>query len=535
MRKSIAAAVAAAALAVPAVLHSADLSMVNRIMDEGFNRSQVMLTAEYLSDQIGPRLTNSPNMRKAETWTQAKFTEWGLSNVHKEPFEFGRGWSIENSSVRMVTPRPITLTAIPIAWTPATNGTVSAPVIVAPMSKVADLDKWKGKLRGKIVLISKPGDGSEPDEPAFKRYTPEDLAKLDRFQQPNYDPAAADRRMKRLDFAKKLDAFLQSEGAVAYATESYRDGKLLHGEGYMFGVGDTPKTPGVQIAAEDYRRLARLAAIGVVPTLEINSDVRFDDSDVNAYNVLADIPGTDKDGSYVMAGAHLDSWVAGDGAADNGAGSAMIMEAARILSTLKVKPKRTIRFALWAGEEQGLLGSLSYVERHFATRGNPNDPKLTGLALYMGWSNRWPITTKPEWSKMAAYFNIDNGSGKLRGIYAENNPAVVPIFREWLAPFNSMGASSVVIRKTGGTDHVFMQAVGVPGFQFIQDPLDYDSRVHHSSIDTFDHLKVGDMRQASVILAAFLWNAANGDALPRPPLPTQPTKTDPFQYDDSDD
>jgi Zn-dependent M28 family amino/carboxypeptidase len=264
--------------------------------------------------------------------------------------------------------------------------------------------------------------------------------------------------------------------------------------------------------------------------MSIANDVRFDDSDPNAYDIIADIPGSAKDGSYVMAGAHLDSWVAGDGAADNGAGSAMIMEAARILSRIGVKPKRTIRFALWAGEEQGLLGSLAYVENHFATRGG--DASATGLARYMGWGNRWPINTKPEWSKMAAYFNIDNGSGKLRGIYAENNPAVVPIFKEWLAPFNSMGASSVVIRKTGGTDHVFMQAVGLPGFQFIQDPLDYGSRIHHSSLDTFDHLKGDDMRQAAVILAAFLWNAANGDALPRPPLPTQPVKTDPFAYGD---
>jgi hypothetical protein len=532
MRKTLAALAVLTAVAVPAALQSADLSMVNRIMDEGFNRSQVMNTAEYLADQIGPRLTNSPNMRKAETWTASKFSEWGLTNVHKEPFEFGRGWWIERSSVRMIAPRPIQLTAIPIAWTPATNGAVTAPVILAPMTKEADFAKYKGKLAGKIVLVTRPDTGSELTDAPFKRLSDDDLAKLDQFQQPAYDPAAADRGAKRLSFAKNLDAFLQSEGAVGYATKSRLDGKLVHGEGYLFGVGDTVKTPGVEIAAEDYRRLVRLLSVGANPTVEINNDVRFDDSDTNANDVIADIPGSTKDGTYVMAGAHLDSWVAGDGAADNGAGSAMIMEAARILSTLKVKPKRTIRFALWAGEEQGILGSLAYIERHFATRGDASAPKLTGMALYQGWGNRWPITTKPEWSKMAAYFNIDNGSGKLRGIYAENNPAVVPIFKEWLAPFNSMGASSVVIRKTGGTDHVFMQAVGMPGFQFIQDPLDYGSRIHHTSLDTFDHLKAQDMRQAAVILAAFLWNAANGDALPRPPLPTQPTKTDPFSYDD---
>lgn len=529
MRKSFIAAAAAIAFVIPAASQSTDLSMTTRIMDEGFNRSQVMVTAQYLTDQIGPRLTNSPGMRKAESWTMGKFSEWGLSNVHKEGFEFGRGWWIENSSVKMVSPRPIQLTAIPIAWTPATNGTVTAEVVVAPMSTVADFAKWKGKLRGKIVLVTRPDNGSEPGEAPFKRYTADEIARLDQFQQPTYDPAAADRRIKRLGFAKAMDAFLQEEGAVAYASKSRLDGKLVHGEGYLFGVGDTVKTPGVEIAAEDYRRLVRLAGLGLAPTVSINNDVRFDDSDSNAYNVIADIPGTAKDGSYVMAGAHLDSWVAGDGAADNGAGTAMIMEAARILSKMP-KPKRTIRFALWAGEEQGILGSLAYIEQHFATRGG--NTTATGMARFYGWDSRWPITTKPEWSKMAAYFNIDNGSGKLRGIYAENNPAVVPIFKDWLTPFNSMGASSVVIRKTGGTDHVFMQAVGLPGFQFIQDPLDYNSRIHHTSVDTFDHLKADDMRQAAVILAAFLWNAANGDALPRPPLPTQPVKTDPFAYGD---
>lgn len=529
MRKTLLAAAAALALAIPAVSQSSDLTMTTRIMDEGFNRSQVMLTAAYLSDQIGPRLTNSPAMRKAEGWTMGKFSEWGLTNVHKEGFEFGRGWWIESSSVKMVSPRPIQLTAIPIAWTPATNGAVTAEVIVAPLSNPGDFAKWKGKLRGKIVLVTKPDTGSEPGTPAFKRWTDDELAKMDQFQQPTYDPDATDRRIKRLGFAKAMDAFLQEEGAVAYATKSRLDGKLVHGEGYLFGVGDTVKTPGVEIAAEDYRRLARLAGMGLAPTVSIDNQVRFDDSDSKAYNVIADIPGTAKDGSYVMAGAHLDSWVAGDGSADNGAGTAMIMEAARILSKMP-KPKRTIRFALWAGEEQGILGSLAYVEQHFVSRGG--NASATGMARYYGWDNRWPITTKPEWSKMAAYFNIDNGSGKLRGIYAENNPAVVPIFKEWLTPFNSMGASSVVIRKTGGTDHVFMQAVGLPGFQFIQDPLDYGSRIHHTSVDTFDHLKGDDMRQAAVILAAFLWNAANGDALPRPPLPTQPTKTDPFAYSD---
>jgi hypothetical protein len=536
MRRSLLLATAVIAFAAPAFSQSVDRGQVNRIIDEGITRSQVMLTAAHLADVIGPRLTNSPSMRQAETWTQSKFSEWGLKNVHKEGYEFGRGWWINSSSVRMVTPRPIVLTAIPIAWTPSTNGTISAPVFVAPMSKERDFDKWRGKLKGKIVMITQPNTGGEPSEAAFKRYTADELAKLDQYQQPTYDPETADRRLKRLDYAKKLDAFLKAEGAVAYATMSRLDYKLVHGEGYLFGAGETQEVPGVEIAAEDYRRLARLAKVGTPPTVEINNDVRFDDSDSKAYNIFAEIPGADPKAGYVMAGAHLDSWVAGDGAADNGAGTAMIMEAARILSASGMRPKRTIRFALWTGEEQGLLGSRAYVEQHLATRGKPSDPVLTGMKSYYSWSSRWPITPKPGWGDLAAYFNLDNGSGKVRGIYVENNQAVAPIFRDWLAPFASMGATNVVIRKTGGTDHVFMQAVGVPGFQFIQDPLDYGSRVHHTSIDTFDHLKADDMRQASIILASFLLNAANADhALPRPPLPTQPVVTDPFAYSDDDD
>ena len=523
--------------ASPALAQSVDRGAVNRIIAEGIDHSQVMVTAQYLTDVIGPRMTNSPAMRKAEDWTQAKFREWGLTNVHKEAYEFGRGWWIERSSVRMTAPRPLQLTAIPVAWTPATNGPVSAPVILAPMSKVRDFDKWRGKLAGKIVLVSLPGAPAEPKEVPFKRYTGEDLAKLDSFEQPKYEPRVTPRFVKRIDFAAKLDAFLKAEGALGWATKSYRDGKLLHGEGYQFAKGASPQLPGVEIAAEDYRRLARLAISGMTPTLEIDSLVHYVDNDTQANNIIAEIPGSDPKAGYVMAGAHLDSWAAGDGAADNGAGSAMVMEAARIIAASGIRPKRTIRFALWSGEEQGLLGSRAYVERHLATRGTAGDPPLPGgIAGMAAWSDRWPINKLAGWGDLAAYFNLDNGSGRVRGIYAENNPAVVPIFREWLAPFGSMGATNVVIQKTDGTDHVYMQEVGVPGFQFIQDPLDYGSRVHHSGIDTFDHLNGDDMRQGATIMASFLVNAANADKpLPRPGLPTKPVVTDPYAYVDDDE
>jgi hypothetical protein len=523
-----------AAIAAPAFAQ--DRAALSAIVEQGTNKSQVMTTAQHLTDVIGPRLPNSPSMRKAEDFAVRWFNERGLRNVRKEGFEFGRGWSIERSSVRMVTPRPIQLTAIPIAWTPPTAGPVTAPVIVAPLRRERDFDRWRGQLRGKVVMVTLPTDPRDPTEPQFKRLTSEEIAKLDQFQQPRYDPDAADRRLKRLDFAKKMDAFLRAEGAVAYATMARRDGKLVHGEGYLYRRGDTPGLPGVEIAAEDYRRLARLAKGGTAPTLEIVSDVRFHDEDVNAYNILAEIPGTDPNAGYVMAGAHYDSWVGGDGAVDNAAGSAMVMEAARILAATGVRPRRTIRFALWNAEEQGLLGSFAYVDRYLASRGRAGDVPLHGDALYYGWSQRYPVTPKPGFADLAGYFNIDNGSGKLRGIYAEGNLAAVPTFRDWLSPLASFGASAVVAGRTGGTDHLYFQQVGLPGFQFVQDPLDYGSRSHHSSIDTFDKLRADDMRQGAIVLAHVLLSAANAERpLPRPPVPTQPVVTDPFAYSDDED
>ncbi|HWO18976.1 MAG TPA: M20/M25/M40 family metallo-hydrolase [Kofleriaceae bacterium] len=510
---------------------------MNRIIDQGLNQSQVMQTAEYLLDRIGARLTNSPQMRQAEAWTQAQFTTWGLRNVRKDGFVFGRGWSITSSSVRMVAPRVLQLTAIPVAWTPGTSGTISAPIVVAPMKRERDFDAWRGKLGGKIVLVSLPNDGDEPGEPPFRRLTGEDLSKLDRYRQPDHDPDGFERRLKRMTFGKKVDAFLKAEGALAWARMAYRDGKLVHGEGYTYRTGETPALPGVEIAAEDYRRLARLAKIGATPKLEITSNVQFDDSDNKAYNILADIPGTDPSAGYVMAGAHLDSWVAGDGAADNGAGTVVVMEAARILAAIGTKPKRTIRFALWNAEEQGLLGSLAYTEKYLATRAPaPASASESPAEQAMRWYQRFPITPLPGHKDLVAYFNIDNGSGKLHGLYSEGNVAAVPILREWLQPFASLGATSVVAAPTYGTDHVPMQAVGIPGYQFIQDPLDYNSRVHHSSVDTFDHLKAQDLRQASVVLAGVLYQAANSPkVLPRMPLPTKAVPTRPFKYDEPDD
>jgi carboxypeptidase Q len=528
---------ALALVAAPASVaaQAVDRAMINRIIDQGMNHSEVMETAAWLTDRIGGRLTNSPQMRAAEAWTQQRFRGWGLSNVRAEGFEFGRGWSIASHSSRMLMPRPLNLRSIPVAWTPPTNGTVTADIVVAPMDEVRDFERWRGRLRGKIVLISRPTAGSEPSEPPFRRLTEEELRQRNTYQQPNYSPLQVERTLERADFAERLDAFLADEGALAWVRQSYRDGGLVHGTGYSYRAGRTPRLPGVEMAAEDYRRLARLARTDAVPRLEIASEVRFHDEDVNAYNILADLPGSDPRAGYVMAGAHLDSWVAADGAVDNAAGSAVVMEAARILRTLGVRPRRTIRFALWSGEEQGILGSLAYVERHLATRPPETDPARQRLRPNQSWRYRWPLTPLPGHRDLVAYFNLDNGSGRIRGIHAEGNVAAVPVFQEWLAPFASMGATTVAIQPTGGTDHVPLQQVGIPGYQFIQDPLDYGSRLHHTNIDTYDHMRAEDLRQAAVIMAAFLWNAANRDEpLPRMPLPTQPRPSDPFEYPEDD-
>jgi carboxypeptidase Q len=520
-----------AAVATPKAASSAETVTINRIADIGFNHSEVIDTAAYLADQIGGRMTNSPAMRKAERWTQERFKSWGLKDVKSEGFDFGRGWWIESAHVRMIAPRPMELRAIPLAWTPATNGVLSAPVIVAPMQSETDFTEWKGKLGGKIVLVTWPAPPKDDGSAPFQRLSAEDIAKLDKYEQPAFDPEQRQKRIERFRFRPNLDAFLAQEGAVALVQMSRTEGRLVHGEGYGYRVGKTPKLPGIELAAEDYRRLTRLAKRGEV-RLEIDSRVHFEDADHNAYNVFAEIPGEDPHAGYVMAGAHLDSWVAGDGAADNGAGSAVIMEAARILASVGMRPKRTIRFALWSGEEEGLLGSNAFVEKHLAHRPAPTDPADADLPPYFS-TDAYPVQTLPGFSDLQGYFNIDNGSGKIRGIYTEGNFAVVPIFREWLAPFASLGASAVVAEPTGGTDHVFLSRLGLPAFQFIQDPLDYETRVHHTDLDTFDHLRPQDLRQASVVLATVLLAAANSEKpLPRKTLPTTPAVTDPFEYPD---
>ena len=517
--KTLLTAVAAGALilSTPAVAQDRDIAM---IIDKGMTQSEIMTMGHELLDRIGPRLTNSPGMRRAEDWAMNKFTAMGLSDVRRHGFDFGRGWEMIDVEVDMLTPRPLELTATAVAWTNGTNGPIEGEIIVAPIRGPQDFYAFEGKLAGKIVLVTLPDDGDIPDRPAFRRLEESDFERLNQYRQPTYQPGGGDRRAARSDGPRTVDEFLVAEGAIAVVKKSYRDNKLLHGSGYTYEVGKTPELPQIEMAAEDYRRLARLAKMGEAPRLRINSMVRWHDEDTTAYNILADIKGTDSRAGYVMAGAHFDSWATGDGAVDNGAGSLVVLEAARILSQMP-RPKRTIRFALWNGEEQGLHGSKAYIDDFLVDRGEGRG----------GFSFGYPIVKRDGYDDMKLYLNMDNGSGKFRGIYAENNTAAMPTLEKWLGTFRALDAHRVVIRETGGTDHQLMQRVGLPAFQFIQDPLDYSARLHHTNIDTLDHMQPEDLRQAAVVMAGMLWQAANSDVtLPPEPLPQQPTVTDPFRY-----
>ncbi len=511
-------------LAAPAAAlaqENVDLDAVNRIRDEGLNHSQVMDTARVLTDEIGARLTNSPAMRRAEEWTRTRLADWGLVDAHLEPFEFGRGWAFSDAEVRMVKPEAGWLLALPKAWTPGTRGTVRGEVVMAGVENEDDIAKLHGKVAGKIVFLDRPRDLKPPDGPEFQRYDEKALEGLEQYPiLAARHPEFRERYLKQMRLAQKLASALKAEGALAAVEISQRDGGLLTVQGSRaFKPGEDAGVPTLVMAAEHYNRIARLIEHGTGVELEIRVDARFYEKDTQANDVVAEIPGTDLKDQVVMAGAHLDSWHTGTGATDNAAGCAVVMEAARILQASGLKPRRTIRVALWSGEEQGLDGSRAYVAHHFASRPEPTDPGQKALPEWAR-TDRGPLQFKPEYATLSAYFNVDNGSGKIRGIYAQENAAVVPIFQAWLKPFADLGADAVTMRDTRGTDHLSFDAVGLPGFQFIQDGLDYGSRTHHTEMDVYDRLQPADLMQASVVLASFLYDAATRDGMmPRKPLP----------------
>ncbi len=514
--------ITASVIAIAALQVSAqDLQMVTRIRQEGFRNSKVMDIAKQLTDGIGGRLTGSPNMKKANEWTRDKLTELGLSNAHLESFPFGRGWSSDYYVVRMTSPDVQQLYALPMAWSPSTNGVVRGKVVKVKLETKEDLEKNKGKLAGAIVMTSDPREMKPLDKPALERYDDTELAELGSYAIPGArDEARRAEFMKRREFRKQLAQFAMDEKVAAVIVSGNGDGGVFRVQGSGTWKNDEPiGVPTLGLAPEHYARIARLLEAKTDVELEIDLRTQFHEEDLNAYNTVAEIPGTDKKGEVVMLGGHLDSWHTGTGATDNAAGVAVMMEAVRILEAIGTAPKRTIRIALWSGEEQGLLGSRAYVEQHFAKRAEPKDPEQAKLPLSMR-TEKGELTIKPEHAKISAYFNVDNGTGKLRGIYAQENAAVAPLFSAWLQPLEDLGATTVTMRNTGSTDHVPFDEAGIPGFQFIQDEVEYDTRTHHTNWDTYERLQREDLMQAAVVAATFVWEAANRpEMMPRKPMP----------------
>jgi carboxypeptidase Q len=500
-----------------------DLETITKIRYEGFRNSKVMDLATGLMDGIGERLTGSPNMKRANEWTRDQLTGFGLSNAHLESWgPFGRGWSNQYVNVRMMSPDVAPLIAYAKAWTPGTSGVVQGKCIRVKIEDQKDFDQYRGKLAGMIVISGPDSDVKPITEAPLKRESDDDLAKLAQYQIPGerqmFTPAMM---AKRRQFTKDLNQFLADEKVLAvidHSRGSDGGGTVFVQSGGSYKPGETTTIPQLTMAVEHWTRIERLLKQKKDVTLELNVQNTFYDDDPMQYNTIAEIPGTDKKDELVMLGAHLDSWHTGTGATDNGAGTIVMMEAVRILKALDIKPRRTIRIGLWSGEEEGLFGSQFYVEQHFGSRPPNDDPNMKDQPSLMR-REAGPLTVKPEQAKVSAYFNVDNGTGKIRGVYLQENEAVAPIFEAWMQPFKDLGMTTLTMRNTGGTDHQSFDAAGIPGFQFIQDPIEYETRTHHSNMDVYDRLQPEDLKQAAVIVASFVYQAAMRDQmLPRKPI-----------------
>lgn len=494
-----------------------DQSVMEKIRHEGLDSSQsrIMDIAFHLTDASGPRLTGSPGFMRAANYAKSQLTQWGLTNAMIDPWgDFGKSWELEKSYVAMTVPWYKTLEAYPKTWTGGTNGLQHAEVLLITAKDSAGLDAFKGKLKGKILIPDRTETYKLSFKPDATRFTDAELDSMANIQLQPEDTAAQRRRREsnrnqnrtQQVMMNALRTMAVSEGAVAIFSTSTRnhDGTIFVQQpaGSSYKIGDPANFLDIAMQWEDYMTIVRLLKNNIPVKMDLDVQTKFFSDDTKGYNVIAEIKGTDKNlkDEVVMLGGHLDSWHGGTGATDNGAGSAIMMEAVRILKAINVQPRRTIRIALWSGEEQGLLGSRGYVKKTFA---DPADMKLL-----------------PAHEKFSSYFNVDNGTGKIRGIYLQQNEAARSIFQQWLASFNDLGAKTVTISNTGGTDHQAFDAVGLPGFQFIQDPLEYDTRNHHSNMDVYDHLQADDLKQAATIVAAFVYNAAMRDEkIPRKKLP----------------
>jgi len=530
----------------PAV-ETLDLAMYQRIRDEGLNRSHVMEFATALMDGIGPRLTGSPNLAKANAWTRDTLTKIGLENARLEDWgEFGMGWQQLNTWARMVTPDTAVLIVQATPWSPSTPGPVTGDVVFINIQTEKDLDQYKGKLAGKVVLLGAMREVPPVDKPLFERYTNTDLDSIAEFPvNAGVGGLSAEmqarikERQERSRLLETIGQFLAGE-KVAAVVEPSRDGKNGGGSGGTIfddtgaTLGRSPfladkrtKIPVVVAAIESYGRLYRLTQAHAPVSVEIDVETKFTGEHEQGFDTVAEIPGTDPKlkEQVVMVGGHLDSWTAGTGATDNGAGTIVAMEAVRILKALDVKPRRTIRIALWTGEEEGIFGSKGYCTLHFGSAKLSTEPDQLLLPEFMR-KPAGPLEVKPEQKLISAYFNVDNGTGKIRGIYTQGNAAIAPIFAQWIAPLKDLGVTVVTNRNTGGTDHLSFDAVGIPGFQFVQEMLDYESRTHHSNEDVYERLQPADLKQIATVEAIFLYNAAQRDQmLPRKPLP-QPDQED---------
>ncbi|MGD1094147.1 MAG: M20/M25/M40 family metallo-hydrolase [Bryobacteraceae bacterium] len=494
-----------------------DLGTIHQIKSEAFQNSKVMDTMFYLTDANGPRVTNSPGYFAAADWVVKQLKEWGIPARTEKWGPFGRGWTFTRFSAHLVEPVYAPLIGYPQAWTSSTNGSVTGePMLVEKLTTDEDLGKWKGKLNGKIVLIGAPVELKMNMAPQGCRYTDAELADVAGAPdpgatfgfrgparpgaQPGGQPSGPEAARQ---FQTRLQQFLSDEHPLVVV----RSGQGRSEGGTVFGgssgsreLKDPVAPPTIVLTPEHYNRIVRLLDHKIPVKVEVESQTKFFDDRTDSVNVVGEIEGGSKKDQVVMIGAHLDSWQGGTGATDNAAGSAVMIETMRILKTLNLKMDRTVRLALWGGEEEGLLGSKAYVKEHF---GDPETMKLGA-----------------EHAKLDGYFNVDNGSGKIRGVYLQGNEMMRPIFESWLAPFHDLGASTISIRNTGGTDHLSFDAVGLPGFQFIQEPLEYNSRTHHSNMDVYDRIQAGDLMQMAAIVASVVYNTATRDeTLPRKPLP----------------
>jgi len=512
-----------------------DYEMYGKIRTEALNHSKVMEYASALMDGIGPRLTGSPNMQKANQWTRDQLTAMGCVNSHLEDWgEFGMGWEQENTWVRMASPDKAVFIAQAAPWSPATKGPVVAAAVWVDIKDESDFERFKGKLAGKIVLLGEMREVKPVDRPLFTRYDDAEIKKIEEYpvraerQAPNIQ-----RYIQRAQLREKTGQFLATEQVLAVLLPS-RDGENGGGSGgtifddngaalgnFVYQHDHANPLPIAVTAIENYGRVYRLLKANVPVTLELNIDTKFTGDHQHGFDTVAEIPGTDPKlrDEVVMVGGHLDSWASGTGATDNGAGSVVAMEVMRILNTLHVKPRRTIRIALWSGEEQGLFGSHGYVAQHFGTIPHSTEPDQLKLPEFFR-KVSGPVQVKPEQEKVSGYFNVDNGSGKIRGIYLQGNGAVGPIFEQWMEPLKDVGVTTITLQNTGGTDHLSFDAVGIPGFQFVQDPLAYETRTHHSNMDTYERLQANDLAQAAFVEAIFVYNTAMRDQmLPRKAFP----------------